>query len=364
MTVRHPFRRRLLFSAGKVLQPLLSRTRVNGRENIPKTGPLIIVGNHSAYIEAVLMVMAMPEPIELMASSDIPLRGSFTFLQGWYGFIGINRGEIDRAGLKSTTDLLNAGGRVGIFPEGGVWDRRIGDARLGVAYVSQQTQAPILPMGFGGLIGAIYKITHFQRPILNVNIGKLLPPVPTSDNYRERKALAKEASDRIMESIYALVPASDEISQLADRHEDYEFVVTLTDASGKIVTPPPELTVPYGSDLSYFFHRPVMIGVVIDNMQRPADALRNFGTEHDPAKIASATVEALKVYAGEKPAFLSYRLGNQRAAHVVEALRGLQKVAEWAAEHGAQMLVQPKATFTYADGKVEQLDQPEAAHAR
>jgi len=39
-------------------------------------------------------------------------------------------------------------------------------------------------------------------------------------------------------------------------------------------------------------------------------------------------------------------------------------VAEWAAENGARMLVQPKATFTYADGKIEHLDQPEAAHQR
>ena len=364
MTVRHPFRRRLLFGAGKVLQPLLSRTRVTGRENIPMHGPLIIVGNHSAYIEAVLMVMAMPEPIELMASSDIPLRGSFTFLQGWYGFIGINRGEIDRAGLKATSDLLNAGGRVGIFPEGGVWDRRIGDARLGVAYVSQQTQAPILPIGFGGLIGAIQKITHLQRPILNVNIGKVLPPVPTADNYRERKALAQKASNEIMEAIYALVPASDEVSQYAERQEAYDFVVTLTDASGKVVTPPAEMVVPYGADLSYFFHRPVLISVVIDNMQRPAEPLRHFATEHDPVKIAAATAEALKVFVQEKPAFLGYRLGNQRAAHVVEALYGLQKIAVWAAEHGAQMLVEPRAIFTYADGKIDRLDQPAAAHAR
>ena len=364
MKVRRPLQRQFLFRAGKVLMPLLSRPRITGRENIPKTGPLIIVGNHSAYIEAVLMVLSMPAPIELMASSDIPLRGSFTFLQGWYGFIGINRGEIDRAGLKETSDLLNAGGRVGIFPEGGVWDRRIGDARLGVAYVSQQTQVPILPIGFGGLIGAIGKITHLQRPELFVNIGTVMPAVPTSDNYRERKALAQTASNQIMEAIYALVPANDEISQLADRRESYDLTVTLTDAHGQSVVAPADLAVPYGDDLSYFFYRPVLISVVIDNMQRPAEALRQFGTVRDPARIAAAAAEALKVFAVEKPAFLSYRLGNQRGAHVIEGLRGLQKLAEWATAQGAQMLVQPKATFTYADGHVEQRDQPEAAHAR
>src|SRR5271165_6328520 len=129
---------------------------------------------------------------------------TFVFLQRWWGYVPINRGEVDRTGLKAAASILESGGAIGIFPEGGVWDRRIGDARLGVAYVSQQTQTPILPIGFGGLIGAIDKITHFQRPVLHVNFGKVLPPVPTSDNYRERKALAQKASDQIMEAIYAL----------------------------------------------------------------------------------------------------------------------------------------------------------------
>src|SRR5579864_4742519 len=196
--IHYPVRRRVLRRVGKVLQPILTRTRVTGQEFIPASGPLIVVGNHTAFIEGLLMILSMPWPIDLIGAGDVPLHGGFVFLQRWWGFIPINRGEIDRTGLKAAAAILEASGTLGIFPEGGIWDHKIGDARLGVAYLSQQTGTPILPMGFGGLIGAIKQITHLQRPVMTVNIGPVIPPVPTSDNYRERKALAQNASGQIM----------------------------------------------------------------------------------------------------------------------------------------------------------------------
>ena len=243
-----------------------------------------------------------------------------------------------------------------------MWDKHIGDARLGVAYLSQSTQAPILPIGFGGVIGGLNKVVRLQRPELTVHIGKLIPPVPTSEVYRERKAFAQQASKDLMEAIYSLVPAADEVNQVAEREESYRFVVNVTDSNGNAVSVPPELTIPHGDDLSYYFHRPVLINVVIDNFNRPAEALRELSTERNPARLAVALHEALQIYTHEKRSFLGYRLGYKRAAKIVDGLRGLEKLANWAAQHGYQMDVQPQATFTYADGRVEQFDYPGAAH--
>jgi len=304
----------------------------------------------------------MPWPIHLMGAGDVPLHGTFVFLQRWWGYVPINRGEVDRTGLKTTAAILDNGGAIGIFPEGGVWDKRIGDARLGVAYLSQTTQSPILPIGFGGVIGGLNKVVRLQRPKLSVHVGKLIPPVPTSENYRERKALAQQASKDLMQAIYTLVPADDEVSQVAARQEHYQFVVTLTDAQGQSVPLPSELAIPHGDDLSYFFHRPVLINVVIDNFNRPAQALRELATERDPARLAAALSEVLQIYTHEKRAFLGYRLGYKRAARVVDGLRGFEQLANWAAERHLQMTVQPQATFTYADGTVEQHNTPGIAH--
>ncbi len=349
---------------GRLVQPILTRTTVIGREHIPKHGPLIVVGNHAAFVEPLLMVAAIPWPIELLAADDVPVRDRFVWIRDLWGFVPIHRGEIDRAGLKAAADVLAAGDTIGIFPEGGVWDRHIGDARLGVAYLSQQTGAPILPIGFGGLIGATAKILKFQRPPMTVNIGPLLPAVAAPASYRERKAIAQTASNAIMEAIYRLVPPDDEVSKVGGRTEQYTVTVTLTDAKDQVVVPPPELTITEGDELGAFFYRPVLIGVVIDNMQRPAEPLRHLDTERDPAILSAALGEALQVFVREKPAFLGYRLGYKRAAQIVEALEKLRKLADWAAEHDLRMAVTARAMFTYNDGRVEQFDKPPDQHER
>lgn len=362
MTVRYYLRRQAILTVGRMLQPILSRTTVTGLENIPKNGPLIVVGNHSAFVEAVLMVLTLPWPIELMGAGDIPLRQRFGFIQRWYGYLPINRGEIDRTGLRAASEVLEKGDAIGIFPEGGIWDRKIGDARLGVAYLSQQTHTPILPMGFGGLIGATEKIVRLKRPHLTVNVGPVIPPVPTAENYRERKSLAQQASNRIMDAIYRLVPSDDEINKLGERKEAYSFEVQLTDRSGHPVEAPPDLNIPHGDELSMFFHRPLLIGVVIDNLHRPAEALRHLDTERNPAALAAALSETMQVFVHEKPAFLGYRLGYARAGRIKDALKKLQSLAEWAAAQGCAMRIMPKATFTFRDGHVETFDSPGEAH--
>jgi 1-acyl-sn-glycerol-3-phosphate acyltransferase len=305
----------------------------------------------------------MKFPIELVAAGDIPLRSKFLFLQNMYGYLPINRGEIDRTGLKAIGDILTAGGGVGIFPEGGIWDRKIGDARLGVAYLSQQTQAPILPMGFGGVVGALDQALKWKRPKITVNVGKVLPPVATSENYRERKALAQKASNQIMQAIYDLVPPGDEINQLGSRDEAFQMDVELTDDTGNAVSVPEELAIPNGEDVSLLFHRPILLSVVIDNLERSAaEPLRHLPAEHDPEKLGVALDEALDVYTKVKPVFLGYRLGYQRAERIVKGLQALRRLASWANQRRLRMNIMPKATVTYADGRIEKFIYPGEAH--
>jgi 1-acyl-sn-glycerol-3-phosphate acyltransferase len=362
--IKHYTRRRIIQIVGRAIQLVLARVTITGRENLPKHGPLIVVGNHVGYAEPALMVTTMPWPVELVAAGDIPLRSKFLFLQNMYGFLPVNRGEIDRTALKAISDILGRGGSVGIFPEGGIWDRKIGDARMGVAYISQQTQVPILPMGFGGVVGALDKTIRLKRPKVSVHIGKLLPPVPTSENYRERKALAQTASNQIMQAIYDLVPPDDEINQLGSREEAFQLDIQFTDAAGKVVAPPPELgTVPHADEVALLFHRPVLLSVVIDNMERAAaEPLRHLETERDPAAFSKALEEALHVYTKEKPVFLGYRLGYQRAERITQGLQCLLALAQWAASARLSMNIMPIAKLTYADGSVKTFNYPTEAH--
>ena len=43
--------------------------------------------------------------------------------------------------------------------------------------MSQQAQAPVLPIGFGGIKGALDEMFRLKRPRLSMNVGELIPPV-------------------------------------------------------------------------------------------------------------------------------------------------------------------------------------------
>lgn len=346
MAQRYYYRRQLSRIVARGLQAIFTRTTVTGREYIPRQGPYIAVGNHVAAIEVALMAVNLPHVVELIGNGDIPLDPAFNILVRWYGFIPIRRGYVDRAALRASQEVLEQGHVLGIFPEGGIWGGQ--SARPGVAWLSQQTGAPILPMGFGGALGALDKAVHLKRPRLTVTIGPLMPPVPNPDSPRARKAAIEEASREMMERILALVPAHERRSESGSAQEEYTFRVEVTAPDGSCV-PLPD-AIPYGEDVAFYFHRHVLLEVIYRNF-RMTDArpLSEYPHLTDPARLGMALDVALQFYQGE-PAFLGYRLGYALAGRVVAGLRALRAVMAWATEQGYEVRIIPERTIIEADG--------------
>lgn len=69
---------------------LLTRITVEGIDNIPSEGPVILAGNHAAYIEPVLMTMMPKRIVEPIGAGDIPFDGILDSLVGFYGFIPVS----------------------------------------------------------------------------------------------------------------------------------------------------------------------------------------------------------------------------------------------------------------------------------
>ena len=114
-SVRYPRRRvqrsvvRLL---GRALVPLLTRTTVTGREHFPAGGPLLVVGNHIATMEVVLMVVYAPWQLEMLGPGDVPPPPAMDAIARFYGYTPINRGSVDRAPLRHTLGVLAQGRKV------------------------------------------------------------------------------------------------------------------------------------------------------------------------------------------------------------------------------------------------------------
>jgi len=96
----------------------LGPIKARGGYRVPKTGGVIILANHLADVDPIVVQSACPRPIHYMAKSelfDLPVIGSLMRL---FEAFPVKRGEPDRAALKMAADLAKSGEVVGIFPEG------------------------------------------------------------------------------------------------------------------------------------------------------------------------------------------------------------------------------------------------------
>lgn len=176
---------------------LAFRIRVEGLENIPQEGGLILCGNHSAGSDPIVLGITCPRRVNFMAKAelfDIPGVG---FLIRSLGAFPVKRGRPDRAALRRSIEVLESGGCFGIFPEG-TRSRtgKLGKAEPGTAYLAIKSGATMVPVGVSGTYKLFSPIT--------VRYGK---PVDL-DRFRSGKLSSRgleEAGEVIMAAIGALL---------------------------------------------------------------------------------------------------------------------------------------------------------------
>ena len=345
---------------GRALMPLLARAHITGKDNFPRTGPLIVVGNHTAAMEVVMMGVYSPYPIEFMGSIDIPHESLMAFFINAYGFIPIFRGNVTPSSMKTGVDVLQQNGILGIFPEGGIWEPSIRRAQSGVAWLSYHAQAPILPIGFGSMQGAIKKMFAFELPILKMNVGQVIPPVQIKPG-KHRKQLFQAESNRIMDAVWELIPEEDRVQEATIKNEHFELQIKLIDQNGQIVKIPEEFETKNGGAFSKFTHRKTLINNFIQNMDMPEVASLSILTDRPPLdEIITATHSILEHLKLDNPYYFTYRYGQLEGRAMEHGIRELYELANWAKEQELALNVTPIRRFTViTTGEEVVLERPE-----
>lgn len=208
MNATYAFGRSIITPLARVVY----RPRVEGRDNVPMTGPVIIASNHLSFIDSIAIPVAAPRPVHFLAKSSY-FEGSG--MSGWMsrefftsiGAIPVQRGAGQAAldALDQQRLLLEQGNAVALYPEGTrSLDGRLYKGRTGVAFLALQTGAPVVPVG---LIGTDKVMPVGARmPSLTQRITvKFGEPLDLSPHGPANSGKARRlATDAIMSAIHAL----------------------------------------------------------------------------------------------------------------------------------------------------------------
>ena len=172
------------------------RARVYGTQNVPENGPLIVACNHVSYFDPPLMGCLCPRRIRYMAKKElfeIPVLGPVIRGLGAYS---VDRRGSATAAIKRSLQVLEAGGAIGIFPEGTRNLTGTVAPQTGVALLAAMSQAPVVPACIHGT-GRALRLAR-----VDVAFGRPLTP-PAAGRKATREELAKFTAE-IMKAIEEL----------------------------------------------------------------------------------------------------------------------------------------------------------------
>jgi 1-acyl-sn-glycerol-3-phosphate acyltransferase len=181
-----------------LLRPFWKIT-LHGAEHVPATGPVILAGNHTGFLDGPLLVGLSPRPVHFMVKQEL-FRGPVGPALHWLGQISVDRAGADRAAIQAALGALEQGGVLGVFPEGTRSAEDFATMHNGLAYFALRSGAPVVPVAClgsgerGRTIGAVPKL----RARLDVVYG---PPIELGRGVGRKAVTA--ASEQLREVLRA-----------------------------------------------------------------------------------------------------------------------------------------------------------------
>ena len=188
----------------KVLFYTLFRPTIKGRENIPKKGPFVLAGNHTKWLDSVMLVSVTPKnQVHFLAKEEL-WHGKGWIVVKAMGCIPVNRKIHDKDALIKAYEYLNNGSSIGIFPEGTInrTDDIIMPFKFGAVKMCKETDATLVPF----VITGKYKL--FKK---GVTIEFLKPRKVTGDLEDENEKLMSDVKEKLED--YFLVTGEKKVSR-------------------------------------------------------------------------------------------------------------------------------------------------------
>ncbi len=186
---------------------LFTSCQLNGINNIPKEGPLLIIVNHLSVADPPLVSVSINRETVFMAKEELFNTRFTNYFIRSFGAFPVRRNRLDRTALKEAERALSSGKVLVMFPEatrsknGGLQK-----AFPGAAMIALRNRPPVVPIAITGTekIRGFSWLFHRYRVKLTVGQPFHLP----SDNDNASRQQVTECADLMMERIAEILPES------------------------------------------------------------------------------------------------------------------------------------------------------------
>jgi len=181
--------------------------KVEGLENIPKTGSCIIAANHSSYFDFISLIAVLPRRMYFLTAEKFYKSKFWYPLVACTGQIRVDRDSSDKKEVyEKVSSILKSGQVLGIFPEGTrSHNGKIGKTFTGVAMFATTAKVSVIPIG---IIGTYEVMSRYDKRLkfkknIEIKIGK---PIYFEEYYGKEKDenIFREMTNKIMAEITKL----------------------------------------------------------------------------------------------------------------------------------------------------------------
>jgi 1-acyl-sn-glycerol-3-phosphate acyltransferase len=188
------------------------RPTVEGLDNIPRTGPVLIASNHLSFVDSVVIPIVVPRKVVFLAKAEYftgsGIKGALS--KAWFeglGMVPVDRDDTKAAidSLQIALDVLGKGDAFGIYPEGTrSRDGLLYRGRTGVAHLALTAGVPVVPVGLHGTEN-LQPVGHTfpKRAKVTIRFGEPIDFTGRFDGVPSGKA-RRDATDEIMTAIQKL----------------------------------------------------------------------------------------------------------------------------------------------------------------